>query len=89
MVAMTNVPIDCWMCREQYHVPAYLSLVPPSDPIWYSEPVSANVWAWVDRRPIAEHLAAHWPMILFCYFWWQARTEIMGVDVLEPYWRRA
>jgi len=86
---LETIPIDCWLCQSTYHVPARLTLWPDTDPNWYSKQASANVWCSVDRSVIAAHLQAHWPILMFCYAWWQTSVLMTGIDVLAPYWSRA
>jgi hypothetical protein len=83
---LNSIQIDCWLCQSQYHVPASLRFAPARDPGWYSQQVSATVWAWVDQRPISDHLADHWPVVVFGFFLWRTMLDVRGVDILEGHY---
>ena len=89
VMTLDTIDVNCWMCGERFYVPARLHLIPPPEQGWYAEKVSANVWMWLEQRPILEHSAEHWPILVLWFFMWRAFTDISGIDVLEVYRRRS
>ena len=85
MIALTSIPIECWVCDTTYSVPATITLIPFEADDVLTREIAAGVWIQVDQTLIRTHVNEHWSVLVLWFFMWRAFVDITGIDVLEYY----